>query len=101
MRYFRMGRIVEKYSFSHILYYLFLNEYICEMAVSDKEIRQMIKEELSKQEVKNLIDSKLSEYVSNNEFKKKIRSMAVDVLDDFFREMWRKNGFWKNPLKNK
>lgn len=71
------------------------------MTVSDKKIRQMLKEELSKQEVKNLIDSKLSEYVSNNEFKKKIRNMAVDVLDDFFREMWRKNGFWKNPLKNK
>lgn len=71
------------------------------MRISENEIRELVKEELSKQEVKSMIDSKLSDYLKDNELKKKIRSITVDVLDDFFREMWRKNGFWKNPLKNK
>ena len=60
----------------------------------------MVLEELTKQEVKNIIDDKIDDYKGSRDFKKKVREIAVDVLDDFFREMWRKNGFWKNPLKN-
>lgn len=71
------------------------------MIPTEKEIRRMLSEELSKQEVKNMIDDKLTSFVKDREFKKEIRNMAVDVLDDFFREMWRKSGFWKNPLKNR
>ena len=71
------------------------------MTPSEKEIRRMLREELSKQEVKNIVDDKLNSFIKEREFKKEVRNMAVEVLDDFFREMWRKNGFWKNPLKNR
>jgi hypothetical protein len=47
-----------------------------------------------------MIDSKLDSFIKEREFKKKVRSIAVDVLEDLFKEMWRKNGFWKNSLKN-
>jgi uncharacterized membrane protein YheB (UPF0754 family) len=70
------------------------------MTITENEIRKMLQEELSKQEVRSMIDDKLSEYLKDRELKKQIRNIAVDVIDDFFREMWRKNGFWKNPLKN-
>ena len=71
------------------------------MKVTDEVIREMLKEELSKQEVRSMIDDKLASYAKDRELKKQIRNMAVDVIDDFFHEMWRKNGFWKNPLKNR
>jgi uncharacterized membrane protein YheB (UPF0754 family) len=71
------------------------------MTITENEIRKMLQEELSKQEVRSMIDDKLSEYLKDRELKKQIRNIAVDVIDDFFREMWRKNGFWKNPLKNR
>ena len=68
------------------------------MRITENEIRDMIQEELSKQEVSSMIDSKVSEYLKDREFKKQVRNIAVDVIDDFFHEMWRKNGFWKNPI---
>lgn len=71
------------------------------MRITENEIREMIQEELSKQEVNSMIDSKVSEYLKDREFKKQVRNIAVDVIDDFFHEMWRKNGFWKNPIKNR
>jgi uncharacterized membrane protein YheB (UPF0754 family) len=71
------------------------------MTITEKEIKDMLQEELSKQEVRNMIDDKLSDYLKDREFKKQIRNIAVDVIDDFFHEMWRKNGFWKNPIKNR
>lgn len=68
--------------------------------MNENRLQQIIREELSRQEVKSMIDSKLDEYLKEREFKKKVRSIAVDVLEDLFKEMWRKNGFWKNSLKN-
>ncbi len=68
--------------------------------MNENRLQQIIREELSRQEVKSMIDSKLDEYLTEREFKKKVRSIAVDVLEDLFKEMWRKNGFWKNSLKN-
>lgn len=71
------------------------------MRISKTQLRKIIREELTRQEVNGMIDSKLDSYIKDRDVKKEIRGIAVDILDDFFREMWRKNGFWKNPLKNK
>lgn len=71
------------------------------MSITENEIREILKEELSKQEVRAMIDDKLSSYTRDRELKKQIRNIAVDVIDDFFHEMWRKNGFWKNAVKNR
>jgi len=71
------------------------------MAITDNDIKRMLHEELSKQEVRSMIDDKLAEYLKDRELKKQIRNVAVDVIEDFFHEMWRKNGFWKSPIKNK
>lgn len=71
------------------------------MRISKIQLRKIIREELTRQEVNGMIDSKLDSYIKDRDVKREIRNIAVDILDDFFREMWRKNGFWKNPLKNK
>ena len=47
-----------------------------------------------------MIDSKLDDFLNKRELKKMVRGVVTDVIDDFFREMWRKNGFWKTSLKN-
>ena len=66
----------------------------------NESIRNMVLEELSKSEVRSMIDSKLDSFLKEREFKKSVRSITADVIEEFFREMWRKNGFWKNSIKN-
>lgn len=68
--------------------------------MNENEIRKMVVEELSKGEVRSMIDSKLEDFVKERNFKKAVRGITADVIEEFFREMWRKNGFWKNQIKN-
>lgn len=70
------------------------------MLINEENIRRAIMEELSKQEVRAMIDSKLDSFLKERELKKMVKEVTVDVIEAFFREMWRKNGFWKNSLKN-
>lgn len=60
----------------------------------------LISEELTKADIRSMIDSELDDFLKEQGLRKKIREICVDVLDDFFKEMWRKNGFWKNAVKN-
>ena len=60
----------------------------------------MVNEELTKSEVKNMIDSQIENFTKENNFKKKVKEIVVDVIDDFFQQMWQKKSFWKSNLKN-
>jgi len=57
-------------------------------------------EELSKSEVRAMINNSIDDLLRERELKKKIRAICADVLDDFFKEMWHKKNFWKNSIKN-
>lgn len=70
------------------------------MNINEDAIRDLVIEELTKTEVRSMIDSKLDDFLNKRELKKMVRGVVADVMDDFFREMWRKNGFWKTSLKN-
>lgn len=70
------------------------------MNINEDAIRDLVIEELTKTEVRSMIDSKLDDFLNKRELKKMVRGVVTDVIDDFFREMWRKNGFWKTSLKN-
>lgn len=63
-------------------------------------VRKIVMEELSKSDVRAMIDSKMDDYLKEKAFRKKVREIASDVLDDFFKEMWHKKGFWKNTIRN-
>ena len=71
------------------------------MQLNEETLKKIIYEELTKQEVKSLINSRLDGFMRERELKKLIRDITVDVLDDFFRELWQKKSFWKSTLKNK
>jgi hypothetical protein len=63
-------------------------------------IRGLVLEELSKSEIRGMIDSRIESFLKEREFKKEVRKITADVIEDFCKELWRKNGFWKNSLKN-
>ena len=66
------------------------------MKVNEDYIKKVINEELSTQEVKNIINNKLSSFIEEKEFEKKVKEITSDV----FENMYNKRGFWKNDLKN-
>lgn len=59
-----------------------------------------IVEEITRQELRSIINSRIEEYMKEKEFEKRVRELSTDALEKFFRLMWNKRGFWKSDLKN-
>ena len=66
----------------------------------DKEkIRILVKEELTKAEVNSLINNKVDSILQSNEFKRKVKAITADVLEDLYRTMYQKKAFWQSSVK--
>ena len=68
--------------------------------MNESKLTKLIREELTKQEVNNIISDKLSSYLKKNEIEREIKNIVTDVMEKFFRLMYNKRGFWKNDIKN-
>lgn len=67
--------------------------------VNESVVRRMVNEELSKSEVRSLINSRIEDYMDGRDFKKKVSSIAADVIDELLTNFWQRKGFWKSMLK--
>lgn len=62
--------------------------------------RNYLIEEITKSEIRSMIDSKISDYLHEREFERRVRELTTDAMEKFFRMMYNKRGFWKGELKN-
>lgn len=62
--------------------------------------RRQINEELTKAEIRSMIDSKVADYMKEKDFEKRVREITTDAMERFFRMMYNKRGFWKGELRN-
>ena len=67
--------------------------------LNEEKIKKLVVEELSKNDVRGIINDKFVSLMKDSDFKKEVRAIAVDVIDDFFKEMYTRKGFWKSGLK--
>ena len=63
-------------------------------------MRRNINEEITKAEIRSMIDSKVSDFLKEREFEARVRELAANAIEKFFRMMYNKRGLWKNELKN-
>lgn len=70
------------------------------VTISEREIREIVLEELSRSDVQSMIDKKITSMYDSSDFKKSVREIAVEVVDDFFKTMYNKRSFWKTSIKN-
>ena len=55
---------------------------------------------MTKAEIRSMIDSKVSDYMKEKDFERRVREITTDAIEKFFRMMYNKRGFWKGELKN-
>lgn len=70
------------------------------VTITEREIREIVLEELSRSDVQSMIDKKITSMYDSSDFKKSVREIAVEVVDDFFKTMYNKRSFWKMSIKN-
>lgn len=69
--------------------------------LKEEKIRSILHEELTKSEVNKIVDDKIDRHIKSKELKDKVSDIVADVIDEFFRNLWTKNAFWKPMLKRK
>lgn len=67
--------------------------------IDEEKIRILVKEELTKAEVNSLINNKVDSILQSNEFKRKVKAITADVLEDLYRTMHQKKAFWQSSVK--
>lgn len=63
---------------------------------NNERIYSIINEELTKSDVNSMISSRLDSEMSSREFKKKVKELSAEVINDVFRILWQRNNFWKS-----
>ena len=63
-----------------------------------ENIKNIIIEELTIQDVNSMINDKLSVYIKKYEMTKEVKKIVSDVMEEFFKMLYNKRGFWKNNL---
>lgn len=61
--------------------------------------RGLTNEELSKSDVRGMIDSKVASMLDSKEFNDKIKDIITDAFENFYKSMYNKRGFWKSFMK--
>lgn len=67
--------------------------------VSDKRIRQIISEEISKADVESIAARKISSEYDSREFKKHVRDVVADAIEDLYRTLWTRSSSWKGGVR--
>ena len=63
-------------------------------------VQKHINEEMTRGDIRSMIDSQISDYLKEKEFEKRVRTLTIDAMERFFRMMYNKRGFWKSEIKN-
>jgi hypothetical protein len=70
--------------------------------VSNKRIdeitRMVIKEELNKNDVESIVSRKLSSSYDSRDFKKAVKEITAEVIEDLYRTLWNRSSSWKGGI---
>ena len=66
--------------------------------LSDKRISQIISEEISTSDVESITSRKISSLYNSYEFKKAVKKITADVIEDLFKTLWNRSSSWKGGV---
>ena len=66
--------------------------------ISDDRIKQIINEEINKTDVESIVSHKLSSSYGSSDFKKAVKEVTADVIEDLFRTLWNRSSTWRGGI---
>ena len=66
--------------------------------ISDKRISQIINEEINKTDVESIVSNRLSSAYRSSDFKKAVKEISAEVIEDLFRTLWNRSSTWKGGV---
>jgi hypothetical protein len=66
--------------------------------ISENRIDQIISEEISKADVNNAIASKLASSYDSKEFKRAVKEVVADAIEDLYRTLFNRSSSWRGGV---
>ena len=66
--------------------------------INESRIDQIISEEISKTDVDRAVASKLASSYDSREFKKAVRDVVADALEDLYRTLYNRSSSWRGGV---
>ena len=66
--------------------------------ISENRIREIINEEICKTEVESIVSNRLSSAYNSRDFKKAVKEVTAEVIEDLFRTLWNRSSAWKGGI---
>jgi hypothetical protein len=63
-------------------------------------MRRNLNEEITKSEVRSMINSMISDCLKEKEFEKRVKEITATAMEKFFRIMYNKRNIWKTEVNN-
>ena len=62
--------------------------------------RKYINEDVTSSEVRNIVNSKLDDFLKERDFEKRVNELSAKVLEKFIAQLFNKSLMWTSSLKN-
>ena len=62
--------------------------------------RRYINEDVTSNEVRSIVNSKLNDFLKEREFEKRVNELSTKVLEKFITQLFNKRLMWTSSLKN-
>ena len=62
--------------------------------------RKYINEDVNSNEVRNIVNSKLEDFLKERDFEKRVNELSAKVLEKFIAQLFNKRLMWTSSLKN-
>lgn len=69
------------------------------MTLNENRLRQILAEELTKSDVTSIVNSKIDSALSSREFKKAVKELSAEVMNELFKILWQRNSIWKSSVQ--
>ena len=66
------------------------------MLITENTLKNIIVEELSRSDVNSILNDK----INSADFKKKIKQISAEVVNELFKILWQRNSIWKSSVSS-
>ena len=66
--------------------------------INENRIDQIISEEISKTDVERTVANKLASSYDSREFKRAVREVVADALEDLYRTLYNRSSSWRGGV---
>jgi len=67
--------------------------------ISESRLDRIITEEINKTDVESIVNRKISSSYDSREFKKMIRDIVADSIEDLYKTLFNKSSLWKGGVR--